>query len=417
MTAALIGIGLSACKPAPELVEPILKKSEKRSETLNYYNPEPVGRSFEGQPWISHIATIDLDQDGRLDVVGCEAKDDEVFWLRQSAEGSFEELTLAEKMNGPVHVDAVDMDKDGDLDLLIASMSVIFPNNDRIGFVYILENDGKQTFKRHTILENVMRVSDVRAGDFNGDGELDLAVGQFGYDQGRILWLERTGLWKFKSHDLLDLSGTVHVCVADYDGDGDEDIAAQVSQQWEEIHLFLNDGRGNFTGKTIFGSTNEDFASSGMSLGDLNQDGRPDLLFTNGDGFGPTPLPGSRPWHGVQWLENLGSGNFEYRRLGYLPGAYSPVQCDLDQDGNMDVLAASCFNDWFQPKHESLMWFRNNGDMTFSPRILAYEPTHLLTLAVDVFDDSGKPWIVSGAFHAWPPYEKMTRLSIWKPHP
>ena len=414
-TAGFLALLVVGCKPAPEPIQPILKPKVELVEDLNLYRHQAVGKSFEGNPWVSHLDVVDLDQDGLLDVIGCEARDSEVFWLKQGSDQGFEEITLATDMKGPVHVEAVDIDKDGDLDLLVASMSVIFPNNDHIGFVYILENDGNQRFTRRTVLENVMRVTDVRAGDFNGDGDLDLAVGQFGYDQGEIRWLERTGPWTFKSHQLLNLSGTVHVCVADYDGDGDEDIAAQVSQQWEEIHLFLNDGSGGFSSKVIFGSTNEDFASSGMTLGDLNKDGRPDLLFANGDGFGPTPVPGSRPWHGVQWLENKGGGDFEYHRIGDLPGAYSPIECDLDQDGHMDVIASSCFNDWFRPNHESLLWFRNNGDMSFPPHILAYDPTHLLTLDVADFNGDGTPTIISGAFHAWPPYDKMTRLLLWHP--
>ena len=403
------------CKPELEPITPLLKKPTPTQESVNLYEYLPIGNDFEDKPWVAHIDLVDLDQDGLLDVIGCEAQKGAIFWVKQGPGITFTEQTLAENMNAPVHVQAVDMDEDGDLDLLVASMSVIFPNNDHIGFVYILENNGAQRFTRRTVLENVMRVSDVRAGDFNGDGQLDLAVGQFGYDQGMVQWLERTGSWSFKSHVLLELSGTVHVCVADYDGDGSDDIAAQVSQQWEEIHYFQNDGQGRFSAKVIFGSTNEDFASSGMTLSDLNQDGRPDLLFSNGDGFGPTPLPGARPWHGVQWLENLGSGNFEYHRIGGLPGAYSPIECDLDGDGHKDVVAASCFNDWFQSSHESLMWFRNDGNMGFTPHILAYEPTHLLTLGVADFDGSGKPWIVSGAFHAWPPYDKLSRLLIWKP--
>jgi len=52
----------------------------------------------------------------------------------------------------------------------------------------------------------------------------------------------------------------------------------------------------------LFGSTNEDFGSSGISLSDLNRDGRPDILYSNGDGFGYAD-PGKRPWHGLQWLE------------------------------------------------------------------------------------------------------------------
>ena len=169
---------------------PILKKKAAVVEKLEFYRPEPLGNSFEDKPWVSHLDVVDLDQDGLLDIVGCEALESTVFWIRQNTDGSFEEITLATGMKGPVHVQAVDMDKDRDLDLLIASMSVIFPNNDHIGFVYVLENDGNEIFQPHAVLENVMRVSDVRAGDFNGDGEMDLAVGQFGYDQGEIRWME-----------------------------------------------------------------------------------------------------------------------------------------------------------------------------------------------------------------------------------
>src|SRR5690606_35839711 len=122
-------------------------------------------------------------------------------------------------------------------------------------------------------------------GDFNTDGKLDLAVAQFGYDQGEIRWMENLGDWQFKSHNLLNLSGAINICIADLTGDEKLDIVALVSQQWEEIYLFGNDGRGNFTNKIIFGSTNEDYGSSGISLCDVNRDGRLDVLYTNGDGF------------------------------------------------------------------------------------------------------------------------------------
>ena len=72
----------------------------------------------------------------------------------------------------------------------------------------------------------------------------------------------------------------------------------------------------------FFGSTNEDFGSSGISLCDLNRDGPPDILLTNGDGFDYAE-PGARPWHGVQWLENRGGGKFRQQRIGDLLGAYS----------------------------------------------------------------------------------------------
>lgn len=120
--------------------------------------------------------------------------------------------------------------------------------------------------------------------------------------------MKQTAPWEFESETLLRLSGAINVCVADFNQDGHLDIAAQVSQQWEEIHLFENDSQGAFTSRAIWDSTNEDYASSGMTTSDLNQDGLPDLLFSNGDGFGPNPVPGPRPWQGAQWLEGLGGG-------------------------------------------------------------------------------------------------------------
>jgi len=377
---------------------------------------QAVGAPVEGKPWIPQVAAIDLDQDGLVDVVACDGVKNQVVWLRQVARGQFEEQVLASDIPGPVHAEAVDIDGDGDLDLLIASMGVIFPNNDKIGAIVILENDGHQHFIKHVIADHVPRVTDVRAGDFNHDGKLDLAVALFGYDQGEVRWMENLGNWEFRSHVLLNLSGAINVCVADFNGDKTLDIVSVISQQWEEIVLFQNDGSGNFTNKIIFGSTNEDYGSSGISLCDLNRDGRPDILYTNGDGFDYAE-PGSRPWHGVQWLENLGGGQFRFHRIGDLPGAYSPVGVDFDRDGSMDVLAVSGFNEWKNPKAVSLVLFHNDGKMNFTAFPLAREPTHLMTLAVGDLDGTGAPVLITGGFHAYPPYEHMSRITLWRKTP
>ena len=280
---------------------------------LNYLRRQDIGAALVPGtgPWVAHVTTADLDGDGLLDVLACEAKENKVLWLRQVSRGKFEEIVVDDKTLAPVHVEAVDMNGDGHLDLLVSSMGYVFPNNDKIGTVVILENDGHQNFIRHEVLTNTSRVTDVRAADFDEDGQLDLVVGQFGYDQGEVRWMRRTGPWTFDPGVILtDLSGDINVCVADFNGDGHQDIVALISQQWEEIYYFENDGKGNFTRKLIWGSTNEDYGSSGISLCDVNGDGRMDILYTNGDGFGPAATPGPRPWHGIQWLENTGGGNF-----------------------------------------------------------------------------------------------------------
>ncbi len=283
----LMGI-LAGCGPQKELnAGATVAAKAPADDFISYLKPTPIGSAVTAPPWIAHILPVDLDKDGRLDLVVCEARENKLLWLRQTASGTFEETILADNLKAPVHVDAADMDGDGDLDLIVSSMGVVFPDNDRIGTVYVLENDGHQHFTPHVVLENTSRVTDARAADINGDGKMDLVLAQFGYDQGEVSWLERTGPWQFSRHVMLDLSGAINVCVADLNGDGKPDVVALMSQQWEEIHYFENDGRGNFTRKRIWGSTNEDFGSSGISVCDLNRDGRPDILYTNGDGFGP----------------------------------------------------------------------------------------------------------------------------------
>jgi hypothetical protein len=385
-------------------------------EDTGRFTAEPIGAAFDDKPWIPHVNVVDLDQDGKADVLACDAKLRTVVWLRQIVPGKFEETTLAIDVPAPVHVEAVDLDGDRDLDLLVACMGEVFPNDDKIGSVLILENDGRQRFTRHVVAEHIARVTDVRAGDFNRDGKLDLAVAQFGYAQGEIRWLENKGNWRFEGHKLLSLSGTINVCVADMNGDGTLDIVAVVSQQWEEIHLFKNDGAGNFTDKILFGSTNEDYGSSGISLADLNRDGRPDILYTNGDGFAYAD-PGLRPWHGVQWLENLGDGAFRFHRVANLAGAYSPVGVDVDGDGATDIVCSSGFNDWKNPQAVSLVAFMNDGKMNFTPHVLARQPIQLVTCAAGDLDGSGRASLVTGGFYSYPPYDRMGRITLWRQQP
>lgn len=406
----------SGCRPSDTTLDSPAPPITRTEEALDRYLRESIGKenAQDDVPWIAHVRAVDLDQDGLMDAIGCEAKEDEVIWLRQNRAGSFEEIIIASDMQAPVHAEIYDLDEDGDLDVLVSCMNIVFPNNDKIGALIALENDGKENFTQRVLLEKVERVTDARAHDMDGDGDLDLVVGQFGYDQGEVRWMKKVGPWKYESETLLHLSGSINVCVEDFNNDGHPDIAALLSQQWEEIHLFKNDGKGNFSDTIIWGSTNHDFACSGMTLADLNQDGLPDLVFTNGDGFGPTLKPGPRPWHGVQWLRNEGNGKFAYHRIGDLAGAYSPVVKDIDQDGDMDVLSVSAFNDWQSPDAESLVWFRNENNGGFTKVTLAYEPIQLLTIDYADFDGDGTGEIISGGFPNIPPYERTSRFTVWK---
>jgi hypothetical protein len=381
--------------------------------SLYSFSPKAIGDPVEGTPWIADVRIADLDKDGLRDVVVADAQRNRIGWIRQTSLGVFSEQTLAGGVAAPAHVALADMNGDQRLDVLVASMGVIPPNNDPIGSVIVLENDGHQRFRRRELLTKVARVSFVEAGDLNRDGRMDLVVAQFGYLQGGIRWLENLGDWQFQSHPLSDLPGTIHAPIVDLDGDGHLDVVALISQDIEEVHAFMGDGRGNFRTRVLHGSTNKDFGSSGLCVADLNADGRPDIIYTNGDGF-DYATPGSRPWHGVQWLENVGQGEFQYRRIADLPGCYSPVVADVEGDGDLDIVVTSAFNDWSRSTSVSLLWLENDGTERFTPRVLAHKPTHLVVVDAAPMSDSGKVALVTGAFVFYPPYKHVSRVTLWQ---
>jgi hypothetical protein len=382
-------------------------------EKIDFLDRTPIGDAFTEPPLIAHIQAVDLDDDGLLDVVLCDDRGNFVSWIRQFPAGTYTETVLAGDLVAPAHVQAIDFDFDGDKDLMVGVLGMLFPNNDKIGSVVILENEGPYQFRKHVVAEKIARVSDVRAGDLDGDGDMDLAVAQFGYDDGETRWIENLGNWEFRSHILQYLSGPVNVEITDIDFDGDLDIISLVSQEWEEIYCFVNDGMGKFQPHLLYGSSNQDYGSSGIALCDLDRDGDQDILYTNGDAFDYIP-PQGRPWHGVQWLENKGKLEFEYHRIGDFPGAYAANAADVDRDGDLDVIAVSCFNDWEKGDAASMMWFENDGHMSFVPHPLASDPTHLLVLESGDMDGDGWVDFVSGGFYAYPPYDRMGRVVLWK---
>ena len=383
---------------------------------IDFLNPMPVGPAVgpDDRPLVANVALADLDGDGLIDIVVADGAANRVTWIRQAPAGTFTEQVLAD-VAGPAHVHPVDLDRDGDLDVAVASMGVLFPNNARIGAVVVLENNGRQSFSSRVLVDQVARVSDVRAGDLDGDGDLDLSVAQFGYDQGETRWMENTGGWRFESHVLQTLSGAINAEIADVDGDRDLDIVSLVSQEWEEIYVFVNDGRGSFSPTRVFGASNEDFGSSWISLADLDRDGDVDVIYSNGDAFDYAP-PTGRGWNGLQWLENRGEVRFVYHRIGDFSGASSPQAADLDGDGDTDIAVVSAYNNWEAPDAQSLAWFENDGTMSFTLRPLATSPTHLITLAIGNIYGDARPDLVTGCMHMSFPYDRMSRVTVWTNH-
>lgn len=368
--------------------------------------PEPGFR-----PQITQVRMVDLDKDGRLDVLVCDGQRNRVFWYHQLPDNKWEETPLGGELNCPAGAVAADLDGDGDLDVLVAVLGSVYPTDERVGQVVWLENrDG--AFTNHVLLDDVRRVSDVQAGDLDGDGDADIAVAVFGYHHGEILWLENKGGGKFRDHLLFTTQGPSHVPLADFDGDGDLDIVALVSQDHEEVWAFENRGKGEFAPRLLHGFLNFDLGSSGLIAADLDRDGDQDLILCAGDNL-EINHHYPQPSHGCIWLENQGGWKFAPKRIGSVGGVYAAAVADLDGDGDNDVVLACMFNDWHTPGAASLVLLDNDGKQTFTPKTLADRPIHLATVGAGDLNGDGVPDIVAGCLFLSNPSDRAGRVTLW----
>jgi hypothetical protein len=370
-----------------------------------------IGPQTEQPTWTTNVQILDFDGDGHLDILACDARQNRVVAYLQSTDGHWTEQVLGEDLVAPAHATVVDLDADGDRDVVVSILGSIWPDDTVIGQVVWLENvDGH--FQPRVILDDVRRVADVQAGDLDGDGDVDLAVAVFGYARGEILWLEQRSPGRFCDHRLFVAPGAIHVPLADYDGDGDLDIAAVVSQDDEQVWGFENDGHGQFRRHQLFASYNFDLGAAGLVADDFDRDGDIDLILPAGDNLEDVySYPQSA--HGCYWLENQGQWDFARHHLCRFGGTYGAAVGDFDGDGDRDLALVSMCNDWDSRGLASIIWLENDGRQHFTPWQIDDRPAHLVTVAAGDLNGDGRDDIVAGGLHLRPPFHLTGPVTAW----
>jgi hypothetical protein len=298
-----------------------------------------------------------------------------------------------------VHTDVIDIDADQDLDILVADLGLFPPLESRVGKLFLLRQIAPGKFDQELLLDGVGRLSDARAVDLDGDGDLDIAVAVFGgKNEGGILWLEKTrtenSRASYRRHDLLQIAGAINVSPADLNGDGKPELVSLIAQEHEMVVAFVNRGAGTFENGVIARAPHPMYGSTSLGTVDLDKDGDVDVLFTNGDAFDAQTDP--KPYHGVQWLENKGGLKFEFHDIGRLYGAASASAGDLDRDGDLDVVVGSWVNDWSDARRHTLVWYENDGRQQFRPHGIATRPPGVVSIQLQDINGDGSLDIVAG---------------------
>lgn len=388
-----------------------------QSETVKFERLPLIPTPEFGQQYTNvQVMTSATGSGETTEILATDALRGQVIRLVPTADGQWEKTVLNTdwELPAPARVTPVDLDQDGDRDFLVCCIGGIQPTNDLIGRVVWLRNDGGK-FSAHDVLNQVRRVTDAQVGDFDGDGDIDMVVAVFGgLLQGQILWLENDGKQNFTDHEIMNATGTIHVPVRDFDNDGDLDFAAIVTQEDEQVWVFENLGNGFNDAKhhLVFSSWNFDLGGAGMTAVDLDQDGDQDLLMALGDNL--ELLNNSpQPSHGVKWLENVGDFKFEAKQLATIGGVYGVSPGDLDGDGDTDIAVVTMFNDFAQENAASVLWLENDGQQNFKTWQIAGDPIQLATVDCGDLDGDGDLDIVTGSMHFRRPFHRFGSIDAF----
>ena len=283
---------------------------------------------------VRDVYAADLDGDGDLDVLltSWGPDDDEwymygqIAWYPNDGSGRFGSGQVISDLNAMIEACVVDLDSDGDLDVISASSLGeynVLPKSPYDKTVWYA-NDGSGRFGPEQVISPADGlITSVHAADLNDDGNLDVLSASLNRDE--LAWYENDGFGQFGSLQTITTAADYIAAVdlADLDGDGDLDVLS-TSLNDAKIAWYENDELNHFDSHRTIATTPAD----SVYAADLDGDGDKDVLSVSSEDAN------------IVWHENDGLGQFGPQQVVTTEANYARdvYPADLDDDGDLDVL-------------------------------------------------------------------------------
>jgi len=217
-----------------------------------------------GDEWIKHILednigepraihAADIDGDGKIDLLGTARVANQVIWYENPGDPAKQPWIkhIIDDAPQPIHGHPVDMDGDGDLDVVMALG--MLPPGEQQGVAYEhhqvvwYENDGNPAdgkWRKHIICERFPNAFQAIAADFDGDGHTEVVATAWS-ETGRVAYFKHRGDPRGPWDMQLLKDGWTNanmVIAADINGNGRLDIVAAAERGSNEIRWWRNEG-------------------------------------------------------------------------------------------------------------------------------------------------------------------------------